>query len=403
MNEARTVKARFEPVLVALDVFEPGLGSGTVTSVPSGVECPSTCSAKLPEGHTVKLTAKPALGSTFKDWSGCETLEGPGKEICVVKMIGPGPIVATAIFEPVNNTLSVSVIGNGAVGSRVGTGPGGISGCTTSNGTCSADLEYGEQITLTERPSAHQTFKEWSGACTGSTRECMVTMTEAKNVTAIFQPNHVHLETHKQGSGTGTITSKSGGIDCGPTCTATIDEDTTVTLTATPSPGSRFAGWTGETSCSSSNTCETTLSADTSITATFTLIPPEPPKHETTQTKLIPAPLPTVIVILPSNKFSVRAIVKHTHATLKLNLPGPGALTISAPPNLKTVTIHPTNAGTTTLNLQLTSTATKTLKTHPRLKMQLIVSYTPTGGTTNTVTKPITLTVTPPPHTKHKT
>lgn len=187
VSEAKTVTATFEPVLVPLEVLEPGLGSGAVTSVPAGFECPFSCTTKFPEGAVVKLTARPALGSTFKEWTGCETVEGPGKETCVVRMVGPGPVSVTAVFEPIRDALSVSVVGEGSVGSRVGSDPGVIVGCTVSGGACSGVLEYGEQVTLIERPGAHQFFKEWSGACSGSTRQCMVTVTEALFVRAVFE------------------------------------------------------------------------------------------------------------------------------------------------------------------------------------------------------------------------
>jgi len=49
-----------------------GTGTGTVTSSPQGINCPSSagpCSASFPSGTTVTLTATP-VGSTFAGWSG---------------------------------------------------------------------------------------------------------------------------------------------------------------------------------------------------------------------------------------------------------------------------------------------------------------------------------------------
>jgi peptidoglycan hydrolase-like protein with peptidoglycan-binding domain len=71
------------------------------------------------------------------------------------------------------------------------------------------------------------------------------------------------------GAGSGTVTGASAGIDCGSDCAASLDSGTVVSLTATPSAGSVFSGWSGD--CSGTGTCEVTLVADTNVTATFDL------------------------------------------------------------------------------------------------------------------------------------
>jgi uncharacterized delta-60 repeat protein len=67
----------------------------------------------------------------------------------------------------------------------------------------------------------------------------------------------------------GTVTSDSGGITCGTTCSALFSIDDQVTLTATPATGFSFAGWGG--GCSgTTNPLTVTLSADVACTASFT-------------------------------------------------------------------------------------------------------------------------------------
>src|SRR5438128_1906086 len=72
----------------------------------------------------------------------------------------------------------------------------------------------------------------------------------------------------KAGTGSGTVTSTPAGINCGTSCSASYPSGTIVTLTATPSTGSTFAGWSG--SCTGpSTTCTVTMTAARSVTATF--------------------------------------------------------------------------------------------------------------------------------------
>ena len=73
----------------------------------------------------------------------------------------------------------------------------------------------------------------------------------------------------KAGNGAGTVTSSAGEINCGLTCSAPVAA-APVTLTATASPGSTFAGWSGD--CSGTGTCTVTMSAARSVTATFTAL-----------------------------------------------------------------------------------------------------------------------------------
>ena len=72
------------------------------------------------------------------------------------------------------------------------------------------------------------------------------------------------------GSGKGSVTSTPAGIDCGVKCTASFDVGATVTLKATPAPGSRFTGWTG---CAATGaTCTIALHKAAAVTASFTAV-----------------------------------------------------------------------------------------------------------------------------------
>ncbi len=83
------------------------------------------------------------------------------------------------------------------------------------------------------------------------------------------------LEVNKAGSGTGTVTSDDGNINCGSACSHTYIDPlgTTVILTATPDVSSTFVSWSG---CDSSNGNECTVSVPpdigtTTVTTTFSI------------------------------------------------------------------------------------------------------------------------------------
>ena len=166
------------PASVKLDISTSGTGSGTVSSVPAGIDCGSTCSASFDAGTSLTLTATPSPGSTFLGWSG-----------------------------------------------------GGCRG----TGSCRPNTGIGEQT-----------------------------------VTATFSLP-VNLDVSKSGTGSGTVSSVPAGIDCGSTCSASFDAGTSLTLTATPSPGSRFSGWSGG-GCAGTGSCQMNdVVSDQTVTATFTV------------------------------------------------------------------------------------------------------------------------------------
>jgi phospholipase C len=80
-------------------------------------------------------------------------------------------------------------------------------------------------------------------------------------------------------TGSGTVAGNPGNItECEPGgdgCFGSFAYGTDVTLTATPSTGYTFTGWSGA-GCSGTATCSVTVTANTSVTATFTSNTPAP-------------------------------------------------------------------------------------------------------------------------------
>lgn len=75
----------------------------------------------------------------------------------------------------------------------------------------------------------------------------------------------------KTGGGMGTVISSPSGIECGPTCDATFDTGTDVTLTASAAPGSAFVGWRGG-NCSGVRPCTMRVDRNVSVTAEFAVV-----------------------------------------------------------------------------------------------------------------------------------
>ncbi len=154
--------------------------------------------------------------------------------------------------------------------SRAGTGSGSVTSTPAGidcGATCSADFGQGSTVTLTASAAAGSDFAGWSGACSG-TGTCSVTMDAAKTATATFAKTPRQLSVAKTGTGSGTVTSSPGGIDCGAACSASFDHGTSVTLTAAPAAGVDFTGWGGDCTGTAS-TCTVSMDAARSVTATF--------------------------------------------------------------------------------------------------------------------------------------
>ena len=81
------------------------------------------------------------------------------------------------------------------------------------------------------------------------------------------------LTIYQVGLGTGTVTSADGVIDCttvgGAACTGNFVLGTTVTLTAVPSPGSSFGGWSVNCVPDTNPTCSITLNNNEPVGAIF--------------------------------------------------------------------------------------------------------------------------------------
>ena len=182
---AKTVTVTFTAQTFLLSVNKDGTGAaaGTVTSADGKINCGTTCSASYASGTSVTLTATPA--STFSKWVGCDSTSGTS---CFVTMTADKPV--TARFTAQTFLLTVNkAVGNTGTGTvtSISTPPNATQiNCGPTCTTASATYPQGTQVTLTADKATDSTFGGWSGEGCAGTGTCVVTMTQARTVTARF-------------------------------------------------------------------------------------------------------------------------------------------------------------------------------------------------------------------------
>jgi hypothetical protein len=126
-------------------------------------------------GTAITLTAKANSGSIFVGWDGA--CQGSAAN-CTVTLNSATTV--SAMFKPIFN-LSVSS-GKGTVISN----PAGIN-CGVKSGSCSAKFTQGTSLSLTATAPAGATFTGWTGACSGTSLTCTLTMNGDTSVQASFK------------------------------------------------------------------------------------------------------------------------------------------------------------------------------------------------------------------------
>lgn len=128
-------------------------------------------------------------------------------------------------------------------------------GTVTGGGT----ITSGDTATLTATPATGYTFTSWSGDATGTTNPLVLTVDSVKNITANFTPDSFTVTTSPNSPAGGTVT---GG---GP-----YFYSTTAILTAVPTAGYAFIGWSGD-ATGTTNPLGVPVYSHKNITANFAL------------------------------------------------------------------------------------------------------------------------------------
>ncbi|MBI3899717.1 MAG: hypothetical protein HY308_15685 [Gammaproteobacteria bacterium] len=83
----------------------------------------------------------------------------------------------------------------------------------------------------------------------------------------VSDPPNVDYPLNVTVNGAGAVTSTPGGINCGTSCSSSYAAGSAITLTATPSSGYLFGGWSG--ACLGTGNCSLSMNAAKTVTATF--------------------------------------------------------------------------------------------------------------------------------------
>jgi len=245
---AATVTANFTSSSTVLTVVSSG--NGTVS--PNGAR-------SVTSGAPTSVTATPATGYQFSGWT--ESGEGASianpRSATTTVTLASGSATIAANFALSSHTLTVLTSGHGSVS------PSG-----------SSTVTYGTPTSIAANPDSGYSFTGWS------TSDSTVSIADASSPTT----------TATLANGNGTVTANfainsykltataSGGGTVTPSSPAAVAYGTATKITATPSAGYYFAGWTSSDpgiqfgNPQAESTTATLTSGSATVTATFTSI-----------------------------------------------------------------------------------------------------------------------------------
>ena len=251
MNNNKEFTATFNPPapIIQYTLFfygDAGTGTGTATVKNlQGIVLQPTNDLGDYEGLNANtdlvLTATPDRGSDFVAW-------GLDNGDVILSTNNPYTVTMDSdkTIAPIFNKKQYRL-----TGSTNGSGTGTVTvniGYTTLTGNSAGDyglFDFGTVLVLTATPTGTSVFAGWPGV-SGTTTT--ITMDNNKVFTATFNKLQYRLTINTTGgSGSGTVTSSpiGGSISNTPGDYGLFDPNTRVTLTATPTGTSVFAGWPG--------------------------------------------------------------------------------------------------------------------------------------------------------------
>ncbi|WP_068675209.1 tetratricopeptide repeat protein [Oceanobacillus sp. Castelsardo] len=168
MNEGvSTITVNYQDLEEKLDFFVDGNnkfvkaeveGEGTVSISPE--------KTSYPAGTDITLKATPEAGYKFVRWEGAITETNNPLEITLETSIS-----VVAIFEPADQTLNLSISGEGNI----------------IRNTLENQFAHGEAITLFAEPKSGWEFSHWEGSVNHNAGRITVVMDSSKDIQAVFK------------------------------------------------------------------------------------------------------------------------------------------------------------------------------------------------------------------------
>ncbi len=223
----------------------PAIG-GTVTVDPD--------KATYDDNESVDLTATPASGYEFVNWSG-DIGGATATDLQINVMMNQNRTIV-ANFAPIQRTLTVTI--------------DPIAGGNVAKDPDKATYDHGETVQLTATAAVGFEFVNWSGDIGGATAtdlQINLTMDQDRNVQANFAPIQRTL--------TLTESPAIGGSAVAYPDKITYNHGETVTLTATPADGYEFINWTGDIGAATATdlSIDVVMDQDRNVQANFAEIP----------------------------------------------------------------------------------------------------------------------------------
>lgn len=169
--------------------------------------------------------------------------------------------------------------------------------------------------------------------------------------------------------GDGTLSVAGTTLDCPRICASNFPTGTSMTVTESPAPRAEFAGWSGGVCTGTALTCPVTLGAELRVTGRF-----------------IPAHGMTLGPVKRQAKHGRVGTVQ------RAKVENPGTVKVSGRGVVATK-VQAGNAGGVTLHLAARGKALRTLARTGAATTKVRVTFTPTGGTPNTVKEKVSFTV----------
>jgi Domain of unknown function (DUF1929)/Divergent InlB B-repeat domain len=183
-------------VTKTLTILGSGTGDGVVSSSPAGIDCKVTggqaaatgCKAQFSQGASVRLTATPKSGHSFRGWFRLCT----GTGTCTASMTVHRTVEARFLKGPFKITISGGVTGEGSGRVRSQSGLTPAINCLITNGRpaatgCAATYPANTALVLTATPAAGQSFSHWGSPCLGSTT-CRYSVIQSRSIAVTFAP-----------------------------------------------------------------------------------------------------------------------------------------------------------------------------------------------------------------------